>query len=236
LRTELAANAAFPFQIQTGDATPTTAGVVLKEGLGLLFGGRKETLLFTVHFSLPTPRPATLAVHVARQGIGSHVSTVVWATTLSKRIAAEVSLDEKGKFQGDASLAARLNGDKALLKRSCAFSRMQANLGGVDVTVPRFFKLAPEGSGTALVVGTLPKVGMGIALVEHRGYGQLTQLFPYARCVPLGQPLGTLPPFMNQKVWRSCGSYPQRRWLLATLFDHEGHSLAARYHSLKNPC
>jgi len=160
LRTELATTAPVSFTIETGDATPTTAGSVMKEGLGLLFGGRAESILFTVHFSLPPPRPATLAVHVARQGIGSHVSGLLYFAALSKVASGEAMLDEKGKFQGDAALAAKLNGDKALLKRCVALSRTTANLGGVDVTVPRFFKLAPDGKGTALVVGTLPKVGM----------------------------------------------------------------------------
>jgi len=160
LRTELGATAALGYSIESGDVAPTTAGTVLKEGLGLLLGGRKESILFTVHFSLPAPRPLTLAVHVARQGIGSHVSGLLYSASLSKQAPGEVTLDDKGKFQGEASLAAKLNGDKALVKRCVAFSRTAANLGGVDVTVPRFFKLAPEGNGSALVVGTLPKVGM----------------------------------------------------------------------------
>jgi len=160
LRAEFAATAAVPFKVEAGNATPTSAGTVVKEGLGLLLGGRGETILFTVHFTLPPPRPATLAVHVARQGIGSHVSGLLYSAALAKAVAVEVMLDEKGKFQGEAGLAGKLNGDKALLKRCVALSRTTANLGGVDITNPRFFKLAPEGSGTTLVVGTLPKVGM----------------------------------------------------------------------------
>jgi hypothetical protein len=177
LQHELEAPNTPAFQVEAGDAGPTTLKVFLKEAMGataseamvlavgsglakMLGAGRKEAILFSLHFGLPAARPTHLVVHVARQGIGSHVSGLFYSTPLAKPVAGEVTLEKDGKFAGHAALAEKLNANKLLRKRCEAFARTSANMGGVDITLPRHFRISPCDAGSVLEAATLPLAKM----------------------------------------------------------------------------
>jgi hypothetical protein len=162
LRTELGSPAPIAYQVEEGDAGKTTAGAVLKEALALLLVGKQAVPLFTIHFDLAAPRPATLSVQMDRQGIGCHAGPLLYTTRLAKPVPGEVSLEDlktfgSSQFVGDPQAAAKLNADKTLVKRVNKFARTTGNSGGVELKVPRLFKLVPDGAGSMLVAATLPR-------------------------------------------------------------------------------
>lgn len=192
LKNELLVSSAPPFTVAPGDADPTTVGTFLKElgghvagaalqqavgeGIAGLFGKKKEAILFNLAFALPAPKSSQLVVQVARQGIGSHVSSLLYSATLGKAISGAVHLNEDDKFEGDEALAKKLNDNKPLRKRCAAFARTEANVGGMDIAIERFFKLAPgEGGKAVLAAATLPRSAMfGFkVLMDAKEFGDL---------------------------------------------------------------
>lgn len=151
-------------------ASPTTAKTVVLEGLDLLFGGKKATNLFTVDFDLGAPRPMTINVPVARQGVGCHAGPMLFTTPIRGSITQEITLKpgkflSGPKFEGDpASAKLTANGD--LMKKVKDFQRTKANIGGVDIEIPPSFRIVPDADqGALLVVTNMPKMlKMGFAV------------------------------------------------------------------------
>ncbi|HET6252101.1 MAG TPA: hypothetical protein VFE47_30730 [Tepidisphaeraceae bacterium] len=164
LRGELEATAPLPFEVEAGDAGKTTVGVIAKEGLSLLFGGRGESRLFSLIFNLQQPRLFRAEFHMNRQGIGCHCGSILYSTKLSKPIKGSISLEDPKMFGSSkfvdadgADAAAKLNASKEILKAANNFARVKANIGGVDITAPRFFKIADQDGSAVLVAATLPR-------------------------------------------------------------------------------
>ena len=64
-----------------------------------------------------------MQVCLNRQGVGSHIGSVLYRAKLSKPISGEVTLEDPkmfgtSRFVGDATAAAKLNANKDLLKRA----------------------------------------------------------------------------------------------------------------------
>ena len=155
LRDELGLTAPVPYTVEQAGGAGVTVGNVIS-GMGrMLFGGTAD-LMYTLVFDVPTPRPMQLRAHVNRQGVGCHVGGLLYSTRLAKPVAGEVALDEKkAQFGGEPGLAAKLNGNKDLVKRIDKLARTKANVGGVELTVPRLVQIKPDPAGTLLLVGTL---------------------------------------------------------------------------------
>lgn len=152
LRDELGLTAPVPFTVEQGAGTGVSAGSLIAGAGRMLFGGTPD-LMYTLVFDIPSPRRVQLRAHVNRQGVGSHVGWLLYATQLAKPVAGEVVLDEKkAVFAGEPALAARLNGNKDLVKRIDKLARTKTNVGGLELTVPRLCTLQP---GSMFLVGTL---------------------------------------------------------------------------------
>lgn len=171
VREEVGANAPVAFQVETGEAETATVGSFLKDiGAGLL-GGKDETL-FRLNFELMQRRPATLQVSMNRQGVGSHAGLLMYSTKIAKPISAEIALEDpkffgKSKFAGDATAAAKLNGNGDLIKRANDLARVESQSGGLALKIKRCCKVIPHEGGSMLVIGTLPrptKMGFGAAI------------------------------------------------------------------------
>jgi hypothetical protein len=169
LRKEINSSSPIPYTIEDAGAEKTTVGKVLKDAAELLFIGKEEEALFTMAFDISQPRPATLRVHLNRQGIGCHGGQLLYTTKLSKPVAGEVFLEEPkflvgSKFGGDPDAAKKLNSNKDLLKRAPKLARTESNVGGLDIEIPLFFRIVPDEQGSMLVINTLPKmVAMGFS-------------------------------------------------------------------------
>lgn len=177
LRKELGMGSSIPYTIEDGNASKTSLGSVISEGASLLFFGREEVLLFALIFKLPGTREASLRVHVNRQGIGAHGGQLLYTAQLNKKIAGEVNLTppkflSSAKFEGDSEAAAKLNSNKDLIKQLTKLARTQANVGGVDITIPLLVRLVPNEEGSQLIIGTLPRmVSLGFsALLDAQDF------------------------------------------------------------------
>ncbi len=159
LRRELGATTPVPYEVETADANKTTVGTVLKEAIGKFFGS-SEVPLFTLTFNVNAPRTAKVEVRMNRQGIGCHAGTLLYSARLNKKVAGEVTLDDpktfsNSPFSGDPAACERLNANKALLKKANAFAVTKGQAGGMEITIPRFCRIAPDGDGAILVAATL---------------------------------------------------------------------------------
>jgi hypothetical protein len=171
LRKELGATAPIPYQVEDEGASRTSLGTILKEGVGTLFG-REATPLFTLIFNIAQPRAATLRVSLSRQGIGCHAGSLLYSAKLAKPVKGEVSMEQPktfgaSKFTGNPETGGKLNANGELVKRLNKFARTKANVGGLDIEMPRFVRVAPADSGAMLVVNTLPRqtsMGLGAAM------------------------------------------------------------------------
>lgn len=189
LRKETGAAAPLTWDVETTGASKVSVGTLLAEGVGLIFG-RSEVRLFTIGFNLATPRAARIEINMNRQGVGCHAGTILYSTNLSKPVAGEISLEDpktfgSSKFAGEGPAAAnaeKLNSSKELLKLANAFARTKANVGGVDITAPRFFKLAPREGGSILVAATLARsYSMGFKIsMESKEFFQIADLIEAA--------------------------------------------------------
>jgi len=179
VRKELAATQPVPYVVQDLAAVKNSVGSILGEGLDLLLGGKAETQLFTLVFDIAQPRPTKLQVHMNKQGIGCHGGSIVFTTKLGKPVAAEVVMDNSGKFAGDTAVAGKLNANKALLKQIEKLARTKTSLGGVEITAPRLVKLVPSDGGTTLVLSTLARpraMGFAVSLDVQEFFAVATQV------------------------------------------------------------
>ncbi len=171
VREEVGASAPVAYQVVTGEAGSATIGSFLSDIGNALIGGKDETL-FRLNFDLTQRRSANLQVSINRQGVGSHAGLLMYSTKISKPIAGEVALEDpkffgKSKFAGDATAAARLNGNGNLIKRANDFARVESQSGGLTLKIKRCCKVIPHEGGSMLVIGTLPqptKMGFGAAI------------------------------------------------------------------------
>jgi len=168
LRKDLKLNAPLEYTTTAGDAGKTSAASVVGDMAGALFGGHSD-LLFSIDASIPTPPGTAVKALVFRQGVGAYVGSLVYTFTMNRTTAAPVTLDApkmfgSPKFSGDPTAAGKLNAAGDLAKRLNKFARTEVDLGALTVKSPRIIQLTPEGTGTRLVVGTLPKpVNMGMS-------------------------------------------------------------------------
>jgi len=165
LREDLGVSGPIPYTIEKGDAEGASLGSVLKDAGRFLIGGKVE-LLFTLVFDIASPRQVQMRAHVNRQGVGSHVGLMLFSTKFAKSLNSQVTLGDKGKFTGDA-MAEKLNSNKDLLKRIEKFIRPKANIGGLEITIPRICEIAPTDGGAILAIGTLGRphaMGFKIAI------------------------------------------------------------------------
>lgn len=171
VREEVGASAPLTYQVETGEAGTATVGSFLSDIGNALVGGKDEAL-FRLHFDLTQRRPANLQVSINRQGVGSHAGLLMYSTSISKPIAGEVALEDpkffgKSKFTGDATAAAKLNGNGDLIKRANDFARVESQSGGLTLKIKRCCRVVPSEGGAMLVIGTLPrptKMGFGAAI------------------------------------------------------------------------
>jgi hypothetical protein len=161
LRKETGATAPVPYQVESGDAAATSAATVLSDVTKGLFGGRPDRL-FTLVFDMSTPRAAQLRASADRQGVGCHVSVLLYSAKLSKPVKGEASLDEPklfggSKFSGDADTANKLNAKGDLLKRLGKLVRTEAEIGGLTIHGDRLVRVAPSDGGSLVLISTLPR-------------------------------------------------------------------------------
>ena len=162
LRKELGATAPLPYQVEEQAVQAASVGKVMSDMAHALFTGKTEEL-FKINFDLNAPRQAKLQIYLSRQGIGAHVGLLLYSTTLAKPVTGEVTLENPkmfgtSKFTGDVGTATKLNNNGDLLKRLGKFSRMQAEIGGLTVSINRLVKIAPQDGTTLVVIGTLPRI------------------------------------------------------------------------------
>ena len=164
VRADLGLTSPVPFEIVTGDGKKLGPGTFLSDAATHLFGG-EEALLMIVCFDLQQPRPVSVQVRLNRQGVGSHIGSILYSTRLAKPIGGEVSLEEpkmlgSSKFTGDATAAARLNSNKDLVKRAGKFARTEAP--NFKLKAPRLFQVKPEDGVATVVAASLARsYGMG---------------------------------------------------------------------------
>lgn len=171
VREEVGATAPLTYQVETGEAGTATVGSFLSDIGNALVGGADKTL-FRLNFDLTQPRPANLQISINRQGVGSHAGLLMYSTKISKPIAGEVALEDpkffgKSKFVGDATAAAKLNGNGDLIKRANDFARVESQSGGLTLKIKRCCKVVPHEGGSMLVITTLPrpiKMGFGATI------------------------------------------------------------------------
>lgn len=169
VRADLGASSPVPFRVSNGDGKTLSAGTMLADSAKYLFGG-KEAVLMSVAFDLKEPRPATVEVCLNRQGIGSHIGSVLYRATLSKPISGEVTLEDPkmfgtSHFVGDAAAAAKLNANKDLLKRVGKFARTECP--NLKLKAPRFFQVKPQDGAAAITATSLPRsyaMGLKVSL------------------------------------------------------------------------
>jgi hypothetical protein len=181
LKKDLGVSSDIPYKVEDENTSKTSIGTFLKDGAKVFFGG-KEALLFSLIFEVNQPRPVKIQMHVNRQGIGSHVGTIIFTANLTKAVKAEVSLQEPktfgtSKFEGDADSAGKLNSSKDLLKKCDKFAHTKSDVGG-GITADRFFKIIPAESGSMLVVRSLPRAtSMGMsATTDAKDFFEITDL------------------------------------------------------------
>jgi hypothetical protein len=171
VREEVGASAPLTYQVETGEAGTATFGSFLSDIGSALVGGKDE-ILFRLHFDLTQPRLAHLQVSINRQGVGSHAGLLMYSARMSKPVAGEVALEDpkffgKSKFAGDATAAAKLNGNGNLIKRANDFARVESQSGGLTLKIQRCCKVIPYEGDSMLVIATLPrptKMGFGAAI------------------------------------------------------------------------
>lgn len=156
LRKELAAPTPIPYEVEDKEAGETGVTSVLKDYRSALFGG-SATPLFILHFQISQPRAAGLDVHMYRQGVGCYSGALVYSTVIGKVFSGEVTLNDDGKFSGNADAAGKLNARKDLLKKCGAFAMTKGGLPGMEMKIPRLFKISPHARGAEIVAATLPR-------------------------------------------------------------------------------
>jgi len=156
LRKELGAAGPVSYQVEDAGAADTSAATMLKDAGTFLFGG-SSTRLLTIHFHITQPRATDLDVHMNRQGAGCYPGSLVFSTASGKSVGGEVSFGDDGKFTGDATVAAKLNASKDILKKCNAFAMKEGGLTGFEIKNQRFFKIAPGEAGSQIVGATMAR-------------------------------------------------------------------------------
>jgi hypothetical protein len=156
---DLGLSSGIPYTIELGDGSQTTVKTVLTDMAHMFMGGA-DVRLFSVIFELSAPRKANIWMQVDRQGFGAHVGTMLFTTRLNKTIGAEVILEDprpsgNSQFYGDVAVSAKLNANNELLKKASTFSRTVSEIGGLEYTIKRCFKIVPDPEGTLLLISTL---------------------------------------------------------------------------------
>ncbi len=180
LRKELGATAPLTYQVESGEAGSTSISSVLSDMGHALVGGKSERL-FTLVFDLPpsiAPRAGQLRANVNRQGVGCHVGLLLYSTKLNRPVKGEATLGPKGKFDGDAEAAAKLNAKGDVLKRLGKFARTESEIGGLKLKIERLVKVMPQADGALLVISTLGRTtGMGFdATLDAKEFFDLAAL------------------------------------------------------------
>lgn len=182
LRKEIGAAGPVPYKVEETGAGGTNAGTVLGDMAKALLSGHSN-VLFTLVFDVAAPRPATLAAHVARQGVGAHVEALLYSTKLSKPVGSEVTLEApkmfgSSKFLGDAEAIKKLNANGDLVKRANKLARTESEIGGLTIKMDRLFKLVPQEGGALLVINTLPRAtSMGLdAMLDAKEFFDIAAL------------------------------------------------------------
>lgn len=170
------------YEVELGDAKPTSVGTVVLEGLDLLLGGKQATRLFTLYFDVQAPGHMTLAIPLDRQGVGCHGGGMTFVAPLSKPVG-NVTLGAPKflggmKFEGDQETAGKLNSNGDLMKKLKDFVRTKANLGGVDITIGQYFKIIKDGDSSAIVANNMPKpLKMGFAVsLEISAFAEIVKM------------------------------------------------------------
>ncbi len=174
LRAEIGASLPLVYQIQGAQSAKATAGTVMADAARLLVGGSGNTL-FTLHFSPDQPRSFQLLVKINRGGVGSFIGGLLYSIQLNKFIAGEVSLEKpkmfgNSKFSGQPQVSEQLNQQDELLKQANKFSRTRIGYSGINVEIPRYFRIVPNERGSLLVIGTLPKPGLSNCLLNAKEF------------------------------------------------------------------
>jgi hypothetical protein len=180
IRKELGAAGRIPYTVADGAAEPYTVGSALKTAL---VGGGLQSV-FLLNFQLPPPRPTCLQVSMDQMGVGCLAGSTLFSTRLSKSVAGEVTFESpagfrgKSKFAGNSEASAKLNANGDLVKLANKFARTESTFGGRTLKRDRLLKIAPDGNGCLLIIGSLPRTtSMGFsATVDSHDFFELATL------------------------------------------------------------
>ena len=163
LRKEVGAREPLSYAIENGRVGTASVGSLFGDiGIALL-GGGNANLLYKLNFQLPQPRLAYLQASVYRQGFGAYVGLLIYSTKLGKSVSGEITLDQpetnnSADFIGDWETCAKLNGDKAFLRRINSLARTTSQMGNFTLRIRRYCRIAPHPDGSSVfTVGTLPR-------------------------------------------------------------------------------
>ncbi len=182
VREEIGGDQPVPYNVEQGEAGTATVGSFLSDIGSALIGGSSNTL-FRLNFLLPRPRSAQLQVTINRQGVGSHAGLLMYSTEFAKAVSGEAALEDpkffgKSKFKGDAAVADKLNANGDLIKKVNNLARVESQSGGLTLNIKRLCKVMPSGSGSVLVIATLPRpTKMGFsATVDAEEFFEIAKL------------------------------------------------------------
>jgi hypothetical protein len=168
LRKDLGVEQPLSYTVSEPDAPKENVLSTFGKALSVAIFGGKEKVLCNLAFDIQSPRPVSILMMINKQGLaGSHAGSIVFTTQLNKKITGGVTMEGPktfgtSKFIGDAATAAKLNGNKDLLKMTEKFARTKSDVGG-GIKMDRYVSLEPKDNGTELTIVTLPRAySMGI--------------------------------------------------------------------------
>jgi hypothetical protein len=168
VRKDVGSAAPLTFRVLEGGSGSATVGSVLID-VSRAMRGTDVAPLLVIELDLPGALPGAVLAALLRQGVGAVTGSLLYVFRLSRTVGGEVGFEDHKsfgtpKFTGDAAAAARLNGAKDLAKRADKVLRSESEMGSVKVKSPRIFKVVPEGGGSVLLLGTLPRLtSMGMS-------------------------------------------------------------------------
>ena len=136
-----------------GTRSPTSVGQALGDlgsNLSLeLLGSSGLRPVYTLRFEVPNVSGGEIRVSVVTDGKMVMLGAILYSVAFARPVPGVVRLQDEGekvfslrcKFDGDQATAARLNGDKALVKRVNRFVRSSYQLGATEIKAKRFFRL-----------------------------------------------------------------------------------------------
>jgi hypothetical protein len=168
LRKELkqATPLAYEAEIQ-GEVRPTSIGRFLGDLVGdaslALLGSSGLRPVYTLRFAIPDA-PGEIRVSVVTDGKMVMLGGILYSLVLGKPVRGPVRLQDENekrffrcKFDGEPTVVAKLNADKALIKRVNTFVRDRYQLGDKEIASRRFFSLAPFEDTSLLTISTMPR-------------------------------------------------------------------------------